>query len=278
MVTTAERLGYAPDDRVVIINCDDLGLCHSVNAGCFEAVRDGVATSMSIMIPAPWSRAASFDYRGEDVGVHLTLNAEHDRLRWGPITRAPSLLDGDGGFPRTAADVWDHADLDEVMRECRAQIERAVLWGFDVSHLDSHMGTMQLRPEFFDIYLELALEFALPLRMAGASAHKAAGFPFRDVAAAEGAVFPDSFVYVNGVGSRETFGKVVGSLRPGVTELYIHPAVQTTELCSFDADWNDRVDDLALVTTDESLRRAFDDGGVDLIGWRPLRALMMAGE
>ena len=54
---------------------------------------------------------------GEDVGVRLTLNSEHELYRWGPITQAPSLLDGDGGFPRTLTDVWDHADLDEVRRE-----------------------------------------------------------------------------------------------------------------------------------------------------------------
>ena len=99
--------------------------------------------------------------------MHLTLNAEHDRYRWGPITHAPSLLDGDGGFPRTVSDLWDHADLDEVRRELRAQVERAILWGFDVSHLDSHMGTLQLRPEFFDVYLDLAVEFGLPLRLLG---------------------------------------------------------------------------------------------------------------
>ena len=59
--------------------------------------------------------------------------------------------------------MWDHADLDEVRKECRAQLERAIYWGFDVSHIDSHMGTMQLRPEFFDVYLELAVDFRLPL-------------------------------------------------------------------------------------------------------------------
>ena len=122
------------------------------------------------MVPCPWARDAAAMYRGEDVGVHLTLNAEWDTYRWGPITHSPSLLDGDGGFPRTVEDVWDHADLDEVRKECRAQIERAIYWGFDVSHLDSHMGTMQLRPEFFDVYLELAVDFRLPLRMAPARA------------------------------------------------------------------------------------------------------------
>src|SRR5665213_1665435 len=63
-----------------------------------------------------WAREAASRFRGDDVGVRLTLNAEHDLYRWGPITQAPSLLDGDGWFPRTVTDVWDHADLDEVRR------------------------------------------------------------------------------------------------------------------------------------------------------------------
>jgi len=52
-----------------------------------------------------------------------------------------------------------------VRKECRAQIERAIYWGYDVTHLDSHLGAMQVRAEFFDVYLELGLDFGLPLRM-----------------------------------------------------------------------------------------------------------------
>src|SRR5256714_11716702 len=162
-----------------------------------------MATSASLMVPGPWSREAASRYRGEDIGVHLTLNAEWDLYPWGPITHAPSLLDGDGGFPRTVQDVWDHADLDEVRRELRAQIERAVYWGFDVSHLDSHMFTLQLRPEFFDVYLDLAIEFRLPLRLSGASMEEAIGFPFRRLAEDEGVVAPDHVVHVRGTGSRK---------------------------------------------------------------------------
>src|SRR6478609_10076144 len=173
MTELAERLGYATDARVVIINADGLGLSHAANAGVYEALRSGLATSASIMVPAPWAREAAYQYRGEDIGVHLTLNAEYDRYRWGPITHAPSLLDGDGGFPRTVDDLWDHADLDESRRELRSQIERAILWGFDVSHLDSHRGALALRPEFFDIYLDMAVEFGLPIRLSGASSERA---------------------------------------------------------------------------------------------------------
>ena len=112
--------------------------------------------------------------------MHLTLNAEWERFRWGPITHAPSLLDGDGGFPRTIEDLWDHADLDEVRRELRAQVERAILWGFDVSHLDDHMGVLQQRPEFFDVMLDLAVEFQLPVRLLGQSSERAVGLPVPD--------------------------------------------------------------------------------------------------
>ena len=281
MTSLAERLGYSAEDRVVIVNCDDLGTCHALNVGIYDALRHGVATCASVMVPAPWARHAAAGYRGEDVGVHLTLNAEYDHYRWTAITHAPSLHDGDGGFPRTLTDVWDHADLDEVRKECRAQIERAILWGFTVSHLDSHMGAMQLRPEFFDIYLDLAVEFGLPLRMAGASAQRSVGFPFRDVAAEDGVVFPDHLVYVGGVGSRQAIEAVVDDLRPGVTEIYLHPAVDTPELRAIGTDAEARIDDLAILTehglSESSIKLSLDRTGAKLIGWRALKALMQAG-
>jgi predicted glycoside hydrolase/deacetylase ChbG (UPF0249 family) len=270
----AERLGYGPDDRLLIINCDDLGMCQAANAGVYESLRRGLATSATLMVPCPWAREAAAHYMGEDIGVHLTLNAEWDLYRWGPITQAPSLLDGDGGFPRTTTDVWDHADLDEVRRECRAQIERAILWGFDVSHLDSHMGTLQLKPEFFDVYLELAVDFGLPLRLSGASSERLIGFPFRQLAAEEGVIFPDYFITVNnGVGSRRAIESVLFELRPGVTEVYLHPAADTAELRALAPDWPNRVDDHHLLVLDTALQTRLERAGVIPIGYRALRDL-----
>jgi predicted glycoside hydrolase/deacetylase ChbG (UPF0249 family) len=277
VTTLAERLGYAADARLVIINSDDLGLCHAANTGIYESLRQGVCTSATLMVPCAWAREAASDFRGEDIGVHLTLTAELERYRWGPITHAPSLLDGDGGFPRTVADLWDHADLDEVRRECRAQVERAILWGFDVSHLDSHLGALQLRPEFFDVYLDLAVEFALPLRLSGASTERSIGFPFRRLAAEEGIISPDHFLYVNGVGSRRVIEKAVFELRPGVTEMYVHPATDTPELRAIGTDWASRVDDLHLVCHDSRLRTMLERSGAVLIGYRELRELQRAG-
>ena len=277
VTSLAERLGHPADARIVIINADELGLSHAANAGVYESLRSGLATSASIMIPAPWAREAASRYLGEDVGVHLTLNAEYDRYRWGPITHAPSLLDGDGGFPRTLDDLWDHADLDESRRELRAQIERAILWGFDVSHLDSHRGALALRPEFFDLYLDLAVEFALPLRLPDASAEKAIGFPFRALAAEEGVISPDHFVAVPAVGSRRAIERAVHDLHPGVTELHVRPAIDSPEQRAFDEDWSHRVDDHHLICFDTELPVLLARAGVIRVGYRPLRELQRLG-
>ncbi|MGH9029521.1 MAG: ChbG/HpnK family deacetylase, partial [Acidimicrobiales bacterium] len=81
MDSLAARLGYPEDAKLLILNCDDLGMCHSANVGVYEALRDGLATSASLMVPCPWSRGAVASYRGDDVGVHLTVNAEFDLYR-----------------------------------------------------------------------------------------------------------------------------------------------------------------------------------------------------
>jgi chitin disaccharide deacetylase len=275
MSDLTEALGYGPDAKLLIINCDDLGSSRAANVAVYDSLRDGMATSASLMVPCPWARDAAAMYRGEDVGVHLTLNSEWDTYRWGPLTHSPSLLDGDGGFPRTVEDVWEHADLEEVRRECRSQIERAITWGFDVSNLDAHMGTMQLRAEFFDVYLEMAVDFRLPLRMSGASSERTIGFPFRKLAADEGVVFPDYFVWTQ-MGSRRMIERVLFDLRPGVTEVYLHPACDTDELRSSHPDWSTRVEDYAFLTADPSLRDLIDRAGATLIGFRELRELQRA--
>lgn len=277
MTELVERLGYDSDAKLVIVSCDDLGSCHAANVGVYRALRDGLATCASVMVPAPWARHAALEYSGEDIGVHLTLNAEHPAYRWGPITHSPSLLSGDGGFPRDIDDLWEHADPDEVRRECRAQIERAILWGFDVSHLAPHLTAITLRPEFFDVYLDLAVEFALPIRLPSTISESQAGFPFRRLAADEGVLFPDHFDHDWSAGSRVRVRRAFQDLKPGVTEIHVQPVIDTAEvraLAGAAADgW---IDDLALVTTDGELRRLVDESGAILIGYRHLRDAMRA--
>ena len=273
MTSLAEALHYNPDATVLIVACDDLGLSHATNVGVYEALRSGMASTAGLMVPCPWAREAAARYRGEDVGVHLTLNAEYDLYRWGPITQAPSLLDGDGGFPRTVEDLWDHADVDEVRRECRAQIERAILWGFDVSHLSSHLGALEYRPEFFDVALELAAEFQLPLRLSAAAAERQIGFPFRQRAAEEGVCAPDLLVRTRRRGARAVLDRLLVEVQPGVTEVVLRPAIDTAELRALAPDWASQVDDHDLVTTGQSLRALADRAGVTIIGYRQLRDL-----
>jgi chitin disaccharide deacetylase len=224
------------------------------------------------MVPCPWAREAASRYRGEDIGVALTLNAEHPLYRWGPITHAPSLLDGNGGFPQTVTDTWDHADLDEVRRECRSQIERAVFWGFDVSHLDSHIGVLELRPEFFDLYVDLALEFQLPMRLPGPGVEKIAGFPFRALAADEGVVFPDHAIDIGPNSSRE-LERALDNLAPGVTEIRFWPAIDTDELRALDRSWSENVEHHDLLTHNDDMRALLRRTGAVLTDYRALRAV-----
>ena len=271
------RLGHPDDARLVILSCDDLGSCHGATVGVYRAMRDGLATCASIMMPAPWARFAADEYAGEDIGVHLTLNAEHPSYRWGPLTHAPSLLSGEGGFPRSIDDLWEHADPAEVLRECRAQIERAIAWGIDVTHLAPHLSSITLRPEFFDVYLELAVEFRLPVRLPSSIDESRAGFPFRRLAADEGVVFPDHFDHDWRAGSRERVLDAIGNLRPRVTEIHVQPAFDTPEVRALGDTAAGWIDDLALVTQDAELRSAISRSGAELIGYRELRDAMRAG-
>ena len=273
-ITLAERLGYAPDDRLVILSCDDLGSCHGANVGIHLAIHNGAATCASIMVPAPWAQHAALHASpSDDIGVHLTLNAEHDTYRWGPITHAPSLQSGEGGFPRTLEDLWEHADHDEVFRELEAQVERALAWGIDVTHLAPHLTAITLRPEFFDVYLDLAVQFALPIRLPSTVSEDQAGFPFRRLAHDAGVVFPDHFDHDWRAGSVDRVRAAVADLQPGVTEIHVQPAIDSPEVRALGDYTQGWIDDLDLVTSTD-LRDRLDAAGAAMIGYRELRDAM----
>ena len=262
---------------MVIISCDDLGACHSANVGVYGALREGLATCASIMVPAPWARDAALRYLPtDDIGVHLTLNCEYEAYRFGPITHAPSLLSGEAGFPRRIADLWEHADPEEVLRECRAQIERAIAWEIDVTHLTPHLTAITLRPEFFDVYLELAVEFRLPIRLPSTISADQAGFPFRSLAADEGVIFPDHFNHDWRAGSRDRVYDEIRNLQPGVTEIHVQPAIDTPEVRALTDAATGWIDDYELVTNDSTLEKLLNNSGATLIGYRQLRDVMRA--
>lgn len=273
MATLVERLGHPADARLLIITCENLGCAHATNVGAYDVLRAGIGTSASLMVPCPWAREAAAAYRGEDVGVNLTLNSPFERYRWGPITLAPSLLDGDGGFPRTAGDLWDHADTEEVRRECRAQIERAILWGFDVNHLGTYLDALNARPEFFDVYLELAVEFNLPLRLQSGHTETAYGFPFRRRATEHGVLSPDRVLRPR---TAEALEQALAEIEPGVTELVVNPGIETPELRAAHPGWGDWVAQYDLLVDGTSIPRLLDRIGAIRIGYDELRAVQAA--
>ena len=160
---------------------------------------------------------------------------------------------------------------------CRAQIERALAWGIDVTHLAPHLTAITLRPEFFDVYLDMAVEFALPIRLPSTITAEQAGFPFRRLATEEGVVFPDHFDHDWRAGSRDRLYAAISDLQPGVTEIHVQPAIDTPEVRELSPAAPGWIDDLALMVDDITVPRLLADVGAVLIGYAELRKVMRAG-
>ncbi|MEL6890254.1 MAG: ChbG/HpnK family deacetylase, partial [Actinomycetota bacterium] len=156
----------------MVIHADDVGFCHGANVAFVELSELGTITAGSVMVPCPWFTeiasiaAADADSREPtlDVGVHLTLTSEHRWYRWGPVSqpsRLAGLTDDIGNLWSTVAEVRAHAHPDAVEAEWRAQLDRALDAGIDVTHLDAHMGAA-LAPEWCDRYVALGAEYGVP--------------------------------------------------------------------------------------------------------------------
>lgn len=152
----------------IVIHADDVGMCHGANQAFIELSRLGTISAGSVMVPCPWfsevAAAAAAD-GSLDVGVHLTLNSEQQWYRWGPVSQPPrsaGLTDDDGYLWRTVAEVRANAHPDAVEAEWRAQIDRALAAGIDVTHLDAHMGSA-LAPEWCDRYVAVGDEYGVPV-------------------------------------------------------------------------------------------------------------------
>jgi len=236
------------------------------------------------MVPCPWF-PEMVDYAKKhpekDFGLHLAQTSEWRFYRWGPVasrSEVPGLIDPDGHLWQTVQQVYAKGTPQEAYVESRAQIRRALEAGVDVTHLDSHMGTLQLNAAYAEQYLKLAVEFDLPVRMASqATLEKMGGPTQRATFAAKGIVFPDDFVYedlkdepkdVKGFWMRK-----LSSLKPGVTELYIHAGMATDELKAITGSWKTRTEEFEAFTRDPDLKALVAREKIIRIGWRPLRDL-----
>lgn len=285
----AQRLGFAADERIAIVHCDDIGMCHDANLGAFAALDAGPATCGSVMVPCPWFQEAAAQARERpdvDLGVHLTLNAEWPHYRWGPVTGAsavPSLVDAQGCLPRGVDEIRERARPEEVERELRAQIDLALDAGIDVTHLDAHMGAV-LVPPFIDVYAQLAADYRLPVfavwpdatALAILGAANAGGAVQNALRRLEEAGIPlldgwdaNSLSFEPGAGPAHNAARLAG-LGPGVSYLICHPARRGDELDAIAPDAHARDFERGFYGG-EAGRAALQSEGIRTLGMRTLR-------
>ena len=281
----AERLGYPADAKLLIVHGDDLGMSHSVNTATVKAFATGLVNSGSIMVPCPWLTEIAAYARANpqaDLGLHLTLTSEWTNLRWGPVSsrdRVASLLDKDGYFRLTESEAAKYADPKEVEMEIRAQIEKAKALGIVPTHLDSHMGTLYQSKALFDVFLRVAREYKLPVRVAKEWASRA---DYLTAALGPNDVYIDRVLDINpGVAPQDWakfYSDALRNLQPGVTEVVIHLAHDDGEMQGATSDhpnwgaaWRQR--DFEFFTSD-AFRKVLEENKIKLITWREVGKLI----
>ena len=168
---------------------------------------------------------------GDDIGVHLTLNAEHAHLPLGPDHPRPVAAVRRRRLPAHRSTTCGSTPTPTRCAASAGPRSSGRWRGASTStHLAPHLTAITLRPEFFDVYLELAVEFRLPIRLPSTITAEQAGFPFRQLAADEGVVFPDHFDHDWRAGSRDRVYAAIRDLQPGVTEIHVQPAIDTPEV------------------------------------------------
>jgi hypothetical protein len=282
--TIAERLGYPRDSKLLIIHADDLAVAHSEDAASFDALDRNAVTSASIMIPCPWlTEVAAYAkaHPDADLGLHLTLTSEWSTYRWGPVASkntVPSLLDPSGYVWPDTPEAIRNLKADEVEREIRAQVERAIAMGIHPTHLDSHMGTLFARPDLFAAYVKVAREYKLPfLAFLGPSTP-----PVLTSLLSDKDVLINAIVIANpSIGTatwKEFYLSAIQNLKPGVTEIIVHLGHDDAELQAVTVDHPDygaawRQRDYDAVTSPE-FKQALQDNHVILIKWKDLKKLL----
>ena len=171
--TYAEKLGYPKGAKVIIMHVDDVGMSYDSNMGAFKAVEEGVANSMSVMMPCAWVPGFVHYLKSHpktDAGLHLTLTSEWKDYRWGPLAGksvVPNLVDEDGAMWRNVEGTAKHASADDIEKEIRSQLDRARTMGFEPTHMDSHMGTLFARQDYLERYLKVGMEQKIPVMFPG---------------------------------------------------------------------------------------------------------------
>ena len=287
--TFAERLGWKPTDVVVILHVDDVGMSHSSNLGAIETVEKGVATSWSVMMPCPWvPEIAGYLKQHPDVdsGLHLTLTSEWKLYRWLPVAgkpKVPGLVDEEGCLWQSVVKVATHASPDEIEAEIRAQVDRAEQLGIPITHLDSHMGTLFARADYFERFAKVGMEKGIPILVIGGHATYAlkenpeaagklrawipkiwnAGLPVIDD------LHTDSYGW-KAEDKKENFIALLKALKPGVTEILFHASIPTEDFPLITSSSQARLAD-ARALTDPDVKKLIQERGIILTTWKELK-------
>ncbi|MCQ6560121.1 polysaccharide deacetylase family protein [Paenibacillus mendelii] len=298
-MSTALALGYGPQDRLLIVNADDFGLCHSTNLGIERLLVDGVVSSATIMMPCGWAREAalwSARHPHLDVGVHYTFTSEWDAMKWGPVYRGGptlSLVTAEGYFQRDVKRFERQAAASEVRCELAAQVEMALELGVNVTHADNHMGSLyglQLGRHFLVEVFEVCAQYGLPFRLprhllleSGQVAPPVLAKQAREMAELADSMGVIVLDYLLGLPFRAAPGEtydvmkqqmlgILGNLHPGVTEIILHPSLVTEELTAFHGAPDRRGMEMELFR-DPDIRQKLQAEGIIPIRWRDLRNL-----
>lgn len=294
--TLQQRLGFESDHRVAIFHADDVGMCHGANVAFEELSKSGSINCGAVMVPCPWfaevvdMTAANPDF---DLGVHLTLTSEWKGYRWAPIsTIHPSsgLIDADGYFwhrlPMLAANLVTEAA--EV--EMRAQIERSLSAGIDVTHIDTHMGAALL-PQLIDIYFRLGREYRLPVLLPRHLSEYTSVLEFDSISLrevtevlarleADGWPLVDHFRMTPGVSawdSDRAYRELIATLPRGLTMVAIHPNISGDIETIIPEKAHFRTEEYRLFR-DAEFKAFIDSQGIQSIGFRQIRNLLRQKE
>lgn len=293
-VYVLKELGFDDSDKLVIINADDFGMCHSTNQAITHLLKSRVITSTTLMTPCPWAKEAIELVRADpesfnDVGLHLTFTSEWKNYKWGPIAGGgvvDTLVESeDGYFPAESGVVLQRADTSQVRDQIRIQIEFALRNSVDLTHVDDHMGTMgggMGDRNFMDIVTDVCAEYRLPLRLADEARwgnpdkHRA----FVRMAKDKGVLHVNQLVGLPFFSEEKTTLEdakevvigVLQDLKPGITEIIFHPSLDTDELKAITDTWQARRHDYDVFLLDE-VQQAMKSLEIKTIKWRNLREL-----
>ncbi len=287
-----QKLGFSNSDKVVIIHTDDIGMCHA----SVQAFRDlwefGTITSGAVMVPCPWFPATAEMCRANpemDMGVHSTLNAEWENYRWGPVStrdQLSGLMDEKGYFHQWNEAVYQNAKPEAVEIEINLQVERALAAGIDVSHIDSHMGSI-MNPLFIQTYIKSAASRLLPNMLPRASA---TGMEMMGISAKELQIYAPIMQHLESQGIPMLDGlfamplehaddhigvakKILSELPVGISHFILHPSIDSPELRAICPDWQARTANFNAFMSDE-LKHFIKNSGIKLIGYRQIRSTM----